>query len=49
MNISSLEFNFADFELLQCTAKMFVWFLILRKQFIREIHEINPTRNLRLL
>ena len=28
---------------------MFVWYLILWKQFISEIREINPTRNLRLL
>ena len=45
MNISSLEFNFADFELLhycnaQCTAKTVAWYLILRKQFIRKIREI---------
>ena len=45
MNIISLEFNFTDFAsvaLLQCTANMFACYLILRKQFIREIHEINP-------
>ena len=49
MNIISLEFNFADFAfvtLLKCIAKMFAWYLISRKQFIREI---NPTQNLRLL
>ena len=28
---------------------MFGWYLISRKQFMREIHEINPTQNLRLL
>ena len=52
MNVSLLEYNFVDFAfvtLLQCTAKMFAWYLILRKQFIHEIHEINPTQNLRLL
>ena len=45
MNVSSLEFNFADFELLhflQCTAKMFAWYLISQKQLIREI---NPHTN----
>ena len=39
-----LEFNFVDFAFvtfLQCTAKMFVWYLISQKQFI-ELH----TRNL---
>ena len=50
MNVSSLEFNFADFELLYCynpyTAKTFMGYLISRKQFI---HKINPTQNLRLL
>ena len=52
MNVTSWEFNFADFVfiiLLQCTAKMFVWYLISRKQFIQEIREINPMKNLRLL
>ena len=51
MNVISLEFDFTDFAfvtLLQCTAKMFTWYLISRKQFIREIREINPTENLRL-
>ena len=49
MNVSSLVFNFVDFvfvTLLQCTAKMFVLYLISQKRFIREI---NPTQNLRLL
>ena len=49
VNLSSLEFNFADFELLHCynaLPKLFTWYLISRKQFIRKI---NPTRNLRLL
>ena len=49
MNVTSLEFNFVDFEfvtLLQCRAQAFTWYLILWKQFIRKI---NPTRNLRLL
>ena len=52
MNVIFLEFNFTDFAfvtLLQCTAKMFVWYLTSRKQFICEIREINPTQNLRLL
>ena len=52
MNVMLLEFNFADFAfvtLLQSSAKMFVWYLILRKQFIRKIRKINPTQNLRLL
>ena len=52
MTVSSLEFNFADFEfvtLLQYTAKMLTWYLILWKQFAREIRKINPTWNLRLL
>ena len=52
MNISFLEFNFVDFEfvtLLQCTTKTFAWYLISQKQFICEIHKINPTQNLRLL
>ena len=48
MNVSSLGFNFADVELLHCyivTAKTFELqaYLILQKQFIREIREINPT------
>ena len=45
-------FNFMDFAfvpLLQCTAKMFAWYIISGKEFIREIREINPTQNLRLL
>ena len=49
MNISLLEFNFADFELLkllQCNAKMFTWYSISRKQSIRKI---TPMRNFRLL
>ena len=41
--------DFAFVTLLQCAAKMFAWYLILRKHFIHEICEINPTRNLRLL
>ena len=48
MNDISLEFNFADFvfvTLLQCTAKMFAWYFISQKQFIREICKINPTQN----
>ena len=50
MNVSSLEFNFADFvTLLQCTAKMFAWCSISQKQFIRDLREINPMQNLRLL
>ena len=52
MNVISLEFNFADFvfvTLLQYTAKMFTWYLISQKQFIREIRKLNPTQNLRLL
>ena len=52
MNVTSWEFNFADFVfiiLLQCTAKVFVWYLISLKQFIQEIREINPMKNLRLL
>ena len=36
-------------RLLQCTIKMFAWYLISRKQIIHEIREINPTQNLRLL
>ena len=51
MNMISLEFNFEDFAfvtLLKCTAKMFVCYLISRKQVMREICEINPTQNLRL-
>ena len=52
-NVSSLEFNFADFKLLrtllQCTAKTFSWYLISQKQFMGEIREINPMQNLRLL
>ena len=44
MNVILLEFNFVTF--LQCTAKMFTWYFIARKQFIREI---NPIQNLRLL
>ena len=44
MNIISLEFNFTDFfpfvTLLQCTAKMFGWYLISLKQFTREIRKI---------
>ena len=46
MNVSSLEFNFADFEiitLLQYTAKTFAWYLTSWKQFVREIRKINPT------
>ena len=52
MNVISLEFNFGDFSfvtLLQYTIKMFAWYLISWKQFILEIHKINPTQNLRLL
>ena len=52
MNVISLEFNFVDFVfviLLQCAAKMFPWYLISRKQFMRKICEINLTQNLRLL
>ena len=52
MNIISLEFNFADLAfvtLLQCTGKMFAWYLISRKQSRHEIGEINPTQNLKLL
>ena len=52
MKAISLEFNFVDFAfvtLLQCTAKMFTWYLISRKQFKREIREINPTQTLRPL
>ena len=49
MNVILLEFNFADSELLQCSAKTFACYLISRKQFIHEICEINPMRNLRLL
>ena len=53
MNVISLEFNFADFAfvtyMLQCTATMIAWYLILLRQFIHEIHKINPTLNLRLL
>ena len=52
MNVISLGFNFVDFAfatVIQCTAKMFTWCLILRKQFIREIRKINPLQNLRLL
>ena len=51
MNFISLEFNFADFAfgtLLQCTAKIFVWYSISQKQFIHKICKINPTQNLRL-
>ena len=49
MNVIPLELIFGDFAfvtLLQCTAKMFAWYLISWKQFIRAI---NPTQNLRLL
>ena len=49
MKVTSLEFDFTDFAfvtLLQCTAKMFLCYLISRKQLVREI---NPTQNLRLL
>ena len=52
MNVSSLEFNFVNFEfvtLLQCMTKMCEWYSISRKQFIHEIHKTNPMRNLRLL
>ena len=52
MNVISLEFNSTDFAfvtLLQCTAKMFAWYLISPKQFIREICKINPKQNVRLL
>ena len=53
MNVISLEINFSEFvfvTLLQCTAKlMFVWYIISRQQFLREIHEVTPTQNLRLL
>ena len=52
MNVILLEFNFTDFAFvtwIQCTAKMFAWYLISRKQFIRETREINPKQNLRLL
>ena len=37
MNVSSLETSFGDCELLQCTAKIFVLYLISQKQLIREI------------
>ena len=45
MNVRSLEFNFVDFELLQYISKTFTWYLITRKQFILEIHKINPMQN----
>ena len=44
MNVITMEFNFIDFAfvtLLQCIAKMFMWYLILQKKFVREIREIN--------
>ena len=50
MNTTLLKFNFQDLgfvTLLQYMAKMFVWYLSLRKQFVREIRKINPTRNLK--
>ena len=46
MNVSSLKFNFADFEfatLLQHAAETLAWYLILRKQFVHEICKMNPT------
>ena len=51
MNVSSLEYNFADFELLHhhnALPKCLRGILFLRKEFIREICEINPMRNLKL-
>ena len=36
----------ALFSLLQYTAKMFTWYSISRKQFIRKIRKINLTQNL---
>ena len=47
-----MEFNFDGFAfvaLLQCTAKMFAWYLVLQRQFICKIREIDPTQNLMLL
>ena len=52
MNVSSLEFNFVDFEfvtLLQYMAKTLAWYLIFQKQLVREIRKINTTQNLRVL
>ena len=52
MNVSSLEFNFSDFEsvtLLQYNGQNVHVVFDSRKQFVREIRKINPTQNLRLL
>ena len=52
MNINMLEFNFADFEfvtLLQYVTKTFTWYLILQRQFVREIRKIKLMQNIRLL
>ena len=52
LRIFPLEFNFTDFEfvtLLEYKAKMFTWYLISRKQFVRKIRKVSPTRNLRFL
>ena len=52
MNVSSLEFNFPNFELLHCynaLPKQSQWYLISWQQFIGEICKINPTQNLRPL
>ena len=52
MNVSSLEFDCADFELLQCynaLPKHWQWYLISWQQFISEICKIKPTQNLRPL
>ena len=51
MNVSSLEFNFANLSCYIVTMhyQTFTWYLISQKQLIREIGEVNPMRNLRLL